>query len=195
MVLWSPTPNRWWPHPIAHVPKKWHTERWSEASLWTNGLLFLLCGCLHNEESIKTACQHGQETGLLNRRIQHADLELDNFGASLTGLLLFCIHYSSRLSLFCSNLWQDRHYFCGRQRSICVHMFTRIPIRIDISHNDIINSILVHFFVVYIFAEAVLSTKICTQWKYPAIQYNVSRLIGACQMRLVLYVEGCGLNL
>ena len=43
-----------------------------------------------------------------------ADLELDNFGASLTGLLVFCIH-SSSLSLFCSDHLQGRHYFCGRQ--------------------------------------------------------------------------------
>ena len=99
--------------PYALVPKKWHwmTKR-SKLSL-----LFLLCGGLRSYKSIKAACQRGWKTALLNRRIQHCWSRLQQFrifGASLTGSLVFCIH-SSRLSLFCSNHLQGRHYFRSRQ--------------------------------------------------------------------------------
>jgi len=96
--------------PYARVPKKWHwAMKWSKLSL-----LFVLCGGLHSYKGIKTACRRGRKIALLNRRVQHCWSRLHNFGASLTGSLVFCIH-SSRLSLFCSNHLQGRDYFHGRQ--------------------------------------------------------------------------------
>ena len=56
----------------------------------------------------------GEKLACWTEGFSTADLELDNFGASLTGSLVFCTH-SSRLSLFCSDYSQGRHYFRGRQ--------------------------------------------------------------------------------
>ena len=106
------TPTRWWPRPICTCTEKWHwaTKR-SKLSL-----LFVLCGGLHSYKGIKTAC-HGSVDEKLPCWIEGfstADLGFGNFGASLTGSLVFCIH-NSRLSLFCSNHLQGRDYFHGRQ--------------------------------------------------------------------------------
>ena len=100
-----------------------------------------------------------------NRRVgfSTADLDFENFRAShgFVGIL-----YSSRLI---SSLQQpirgqtvERHRIhTGTNLYQCMHVMTSST------------SILVHFFAVFIFAEAGLSAKICTQWKFPAIRYIV----------------------
>ena len=96
----DPTHTRWWPCPICTCNQRNDTERLSEASLCNNGLLFLLCRVLSNYKSIKTARRHGLKTGLLNRRFSTADLDFDNFRASLTGSLVPYTRVSKRIRLF-----------------------------------------------------------------------------------------------
>ena len=60
-----------------------------------------------------------------------------------------------------------------------------------VSHNDVINSILVHFFAVYIFVEAGLSAKIakiCTQRKFPAVRYQCLAAHDPCILYLVISI-------
>ena len=102
-----------------------------------------------------------------NRRVgfSTADLDFNNCGMShwFVGIL-----YSSRLILLYSN------HLEGRQtvENHLVHIGTNSYRRTHVMTSSI--SILVHFFVVFIFAEAGLSTKIakiCTQRKFPTIRY------------------------
>ena len=100
-----------------------------------------------------------------NRRIgfSTADLGFDNFGAShgFIGIL-----YSGKLPFLYSNHLEGRQ----TEENHLVHIGTNSYRR---THVTI--SILVHFFAVFIFAEAGLSAKIakiCTQRKFPAIRYT-----------------------
>ena len=123
-----------------------------------NGLVFFLCGRLRNCKSIKTAAV-GEKLGLVNRRIQHC--------VGFVGIL-YSIYYSSRRIL----LYSD--HLEGRQtvENHLVHMGTS-----SYRHTHRVTSsiyLLVHFFAVFIFTEAGLSTKIakiCTQRKFPAVRY------------------------
>ena len=94
--------------PYARVPKKWHwMTKWSKfVQQWlTLPFAITKVSRLHAGTGENLACwTEGFSTG---------DLKLDNFGAFFTGSLVFCTH-SSRLSLFCSDQLQGRHYFCGR---------------------------------------------------------------------------------
>ena len=92
------TPTRWWPRPICTCNRR--TERRSEASLCNNDLLFLLCRVLSNYESIKTARRRRLKTGLLNRRLSTADLDFDNFRASLTGSMVPYTRVNKHIRLF-----------------------------------------------------------------------------------------------
>ena len=94
-----------------------------------------------------------------------ADLDFNNCETShgFVGIL-----YSSRLILLYSN------HLEGRQtvENHLVHIGTNSYRRTHVMTSSI--SILVHFFAVFIFAEAGLSAKIakiCTQRKFPAIRY------------------------
>ena len=93
-------PTRWWPCPTCMCNRRNDTERWSEASLCNKGLLFLLCGGLSNYKSIKTARQRRLKTGLLNRRFSTADLDFDNFRASLMDSLVLYARVNKRIRLF-----------------------------------------------------------------------------------------------
>ena len=53
-----------------------------------------------------------QKTCLLTAGFSTADLELHNFWASLTGLLVFCIH-SSRVSMFAETIYSDTPRMAG----------------------------------------------------------------------------------
>ena len=86
--------------PLYTCNRRNDTERRSEASLCNNGLLFLLCRVLSNYENIKTACRHGLKTGLLKRRFSTADLDFDNFRASLTGSLVLYTWVNKHIRLF-----------------------------------------------------------------------------------------------
>ena len=149
------------PHPYqmmstSHSTYTEETEQRSKASLCNNGLLFLLRGGLYNYESIKTACRRGRKTGLLNGRIQHCWSQTHNFGAFLTGLLVFCLHrlvvgwVSSASTIY----WSDIIFAADCREPSPSHRYKFV------FHNDVINSLLVHFFTVYIFVEAGLSVKI-----------------------------------
>ena len=121
-------------------------------------------------------CHRRQDTGLLNRRNHHCWSR----PRQLTGSIVLCIHSRQAESvlqwLFTGQIEIFRaFYFCGRQtiENSIVHMGTNLYQCTHIMTSSI--SILVHFFVVYIFAEAGLSTKfekICTQWKFPTIRYS-----------------------
>ena len=87
VMLWL-YPYQMMATPHMHCNRRNDTEQRSEASLCNNDLLFLLCKVLSNYESIKTARRHGLKTGLLNRSFSTADLDFDNFRASLTGSLV-----------------------------------------------------------------------------------------------------------
>ena len=110
VTLW-PHPYQIWPRPIARIPRKLKDKANQDCATM---VYFSFCGeafaitkvsRLHDGAGEKLACwTEGFGT---------ADLKLDNFGAFLTGLLVFCLH--SRLSLFCSNHLLGRHYFRARQ--------------------------------------------------------------------------------
>ena len=101
------------------------------------------------------------------RRIQHTALDFNNFKASLTGSLVFCIHTcSSRLILLYSDHLEGRQTIenqlvhTGTSSYRCTHKITSSIF------------ILVHFFRGFIFAETGLSTKIMkisTQEKFPTM--------------------------
>ena len=101
------------------------------------------------------------------RRIQHTALDFDNFKASLTGSLVFCIYTcSSRLILLYSDHLEGRQTIenqlvhTGTSSYRCTHKITSSIF------------ILVHFFRGFIFAETGLSTKIMkisTQEKFPTM--------------------------
>ena len=80
-----------------HAPYARVTE---EMTLNDNGLLFLLCRVFSNYESIKTACRCGLKTGLLSRRFSTADLNFDNFQASLMGSLVPYTRVNKLIRLF-----------------------------------------------------------------------------------------------
>ena len=107
MMLW-PHPYQMMDTPHMHVYQRNDTEQRSEASLCNNGLLFL------SQLQKYQDCWRGWKLACWTEGFSTADLELDNFGVLLTGSLVFCTH-SSRLSLFCSDLLQGRHYFCSRR--------------------------------------------------------------------------------
>ena len=69
-------------------PRKRHwTTKWS--SLCNDGLVFILCGSVCNYESIRPATV-GEKLACWTEGFSTADLNFDNFGASLTGSLAFC---------------------------------------------------------------------------------------------------------
>ena len=74
-----------------HANQRNNTERQSkEASLCNNGLVFLLCGGLRNYDKYQATV--GEKLFFfLTEGICTADLDFDNFGTSLTGLLALCI--------------------------------------------------------------------------------------------------------
>ena len=138
------------------------TERRNEeASLCNNGLIFLLCGGFFEITKVSRLPPRAR-----NRRVgfSTADLDFDNFGVShgFVGIL-----YSSRLILLYSN------HLEGRQtvENHLVHIGTNLYRRTHVMTSPF--PFLVHFFAVFIFAEAGLSAKIakiCTQRKFPAIR-------------------------
>jgi len=151
--------------PHMQVYRRNDTERRSEASLCNNGLLFL---CVEAFAITKVSRLHAgaDENWLVEQKDSAADLDFDNFGTSLTGSLVFCIH-SSRLSLFCSNHLQGRHYFaadCGEPSRSHGYQFV-------LTHHIMTSSIhLGSFLCGLYFAEVGLSAqiaKICTQRKFP----------------------------
>ena len=143
------------------------TEQQSEASLSINGLLFLLRGSLRNYESIKTACR---ARNWLVERMESA-LLISNSTTSerflrvcwyFVYIVVGWVSYAVTITGWTLFSWQTD---CREPSRSHEYQF--------ISHNDVINSLLVHFFAVYIFAEAGLSAKIvkiCTQQKFPTIQ-------------------------
>ena len=107
MNMWcsdhTPTSYGHAPHTNWRNDTEWQSK---EASLCSNSLVFLLCGGLCNYESIKTAVI-GKKTG--SEGFSTADLDFDNFRASLTGSLVFCIYTcSSRLLLLYSDHLEGR---------------------------------------------------------------------------------------
>ena len=71
-----------------HANQRNDTQWWSEeASLYNSDLLFLLCGGLHNYESIRTATV-SEKLAFWTERFRTADLDFDNLRASLTGSLV-----------------------------------------------------------------------------------------------------------
>ena len=109
------TPTGWWPHPICTCTEEMtlNDEAKKQACATTAYSSF----CVEAFAITKVSILHagaGEKLASWTEGFSTADIEVDNFGASLTGSLAFCIH-SSRLSLFCSNHLQGRHYFHGRQ--------------------------------------------------------------------------------
>ena len=143
------------------------TEQQSKASLSNNGLLFLLRGSLCNYESIKTACR--ARNWLVERK--GSALLISNL-TTLERFLWVCWYF-----VYIVNGWVSSAATITRWTLYSRQTDCREPSRSHeyqfVSHNDVINSLLVHFFAVYIFAEAGLSAKIvkiCTQQKFPAIR-------------------------
>ena len=72
-----------------HANRINHTEWWSkEASSCNNSLVFLLCGGLCNFEKYQAL---SEKLACWTKGFSTADLDFDNFQASLIGLLPFCI--------------------------------------------------------------------------------------------------------
>ena len=148
-----------------HANQRNDTEWWSkEASLCNNDLLFLLCGGLRNYKSIRTAIM-GEKLAFWTEGFCTADLNFNNFGASLIGSLALCIvaGWSSLQWLFRGQIeWQtvENHLVHTSTSSYQRTHIMMLPITV--------------FFVAFIFAETGLSTKtvkICTQLKFPVIWY------------------------
>ena len=115
--------------PHMHVYRRNDTERQSKASLCNNGLLF----CVKALAITKVSNLHagaGKKTGLSNRRIQHCWSRTQQLWSvsyvSVTGSFVVGIH-SSRVSLFCSDHLQGRHYFRGRGREPSRSITSSIP--------------------------------------------------------------------
>ena len=90
-----------------HANPRNDTEWWSkEASLCNNGLVFL---CMEtftcNYECIKTATM-GEKVASWTKGFCTSDLDLENFGASLTGSWVRGIMYSNRLIWIWSNYFK-----------------------------------------------------------------------------------------
>ena len=84
------SPASWLPCPMCEPKKRHDTVQWSrKASMGNNGLAFLLCGGLHNYESIYQDYCHAKKLACWTERFSTADLDCDNFRASLTVSLVF----------------------------------------------------------------------------------------------------------
>ena len=111
------------------------------------GLVFLLCGSLHNYESIRAAAV-GEKLVCWTEGFSTADVDFDNFGVSLTGLFTFC-----KVAGWLVTLYSD--HFQGRQtvENHLVHTGTSLYRRTHIMMSSI-------SFMVFIFTEAGQSAKL-----------------------------------
>ena len=90
------TPTRWWPRPICTCTKEMTLNdkaQQSKASLCNNGLLF----CVEAFTITKVSRLHvaaDEKLACWTEGFTTAELDFDNFGVSLTGSLVLCIHSS-----------------------------------------------------------------------------------------------------
>ena len=159
------TPTSWWRHPTWE-PKKRHQTKLVQQ--WSS---LLLCGDLHNYESIK---YQDCNCGLACRtqgQIQHCWSRLWQLWSVSYGFVRYGPQFRAHTdwALVCID-W-------------CTHKITSSF------------SVLVHLFLVFIFTEAGLSSrimKLCIQWRlFPTIRWSLFSCTVPSQLQIIWTVSNC----